>query len=427
MRISIIGSGYVGLTTGVGFALKGHEIWFVDVDKKKVDMINKARSPIYEPGLEEALRKVHSKDLVRATLSYEEAIKNTEITFIAVPTPTKDDGSIDLKFIEEVSRSVGEALKDKKERHLVVVKSTVLPGITENVVREIVKRTSGNEKISFAMNPEFLREGRAMEDVLNPDRVVIGVEDGYAKEKLLNLYKDFVSKDRILIMPIRSAELVKYSSNAFLSMKISYANLIGRLAKRLGVDVYEVMDAVGMDKRIGRDFLNAGLGFGGSCFPKDVKALSYFTKSLNVRNALWEEVLEINETQIDELIEIMKSAIGDLKGKEIVVLGLSFKPNTDDVRESRALKLIRKLIDEKVGKVYAHDPIAIDNAKKELSHDRIEYVYDLDNALRKADIVVIATEWEVYKREDLYKDKIVFDGRRVIKGKYAKYYEGLSW
>ncbi len=426
MRISIIGSGYVGLTTGVGFALKNHKVWFVDVDKRKVDMINRATSPIYEPGLEEALREVHSKGLVRATLSYEEAIKSTEITFIAVPTPTKDDGSIDLRFIENVSRSIGEALKDK-DKHIVVVKSTVLPGITENVVKEIIKQVSKNDNICFAMNPEFLREGRAMEDVLNPDRVVIGVEDEYAKEKLLSLYKDFVSEDRILIMPIRSAELVKYSSNAFLSMKISYSNLIGRLAKRLGIDVYEVMDAVGMDKRIGRDFLNAGLGFGGSCFPKDVKALSYFTKSLNVRNTLWEEVLEINETQIGELINIMKSVVGSLKGKEIVVLGLSFKPDTDDIRESRALKLIKKLIDEKAEKVYAHDPIAIDNAKKELSHDKVEYIYDLQDALSRADIVVIATEWEMYKNEELYKDKIVFDGRRVIRGEHARYYEGLSW
>ena len=428
MRISIIGSGYVGLTTGIGFALKGHKVIFVDVDKRKIDMINKGIPHIYEEGLEEAMKEVKDKNLIEATNDYSYAINNTDITFIAVPTPTTDEGKMDLSFIEKASASIGEALKGDKT-HIVVMKSTVLPGATENIAKRIMLEKSNNPNLHFAMNPEFLREGMALYDVLNPDRVVIGYEEGdnYTKESLYNLYKDFAPPEKIIFMSIREAELVKYASNAFLSMKISFANLVGRLAKRLNIDVYRVMDAVGMDKRIGRDFLNAGLGFGGSCFPKDVKALSHFTSQLNVDNSLWEDVLKINDTQIDEMINIMKRKLGELKDKEIVVLGLSFKPNTDDIRESRSLLLIQKLLKEDVKKIYAHDPIAIDNARSQLDHERLEYVRDLKECLSKSEVVVIVTEWDIYRDENLYKNKIVFDGRKTITGKYAKHYEGIAW
>ncbi len=426
MRISIMGPGYVGLTTGIGFALKGHKVIFVGVSDKKIDMINKGIPHIYEEGLEEAMKKVHAKGLIEATKDYEYAVNNTDISFICVPTPTDEEGKVDLRFIKESSKSIGEALKNGK-KHIVVMKSTVLPGTTENVVKKIIYEISKNKNVLFAMNPEFLREGMALYDVLNPDRIVIGCEDEEVKRVLYDLYKDFAPPERILFMSIRAAELVKYASNAFLSMKISFANLVGRLTKRLNIDVYEVMDAVGMDKRIGRDFLNAGLGFGGSCFPKDVKALSYFTKQLEVDNSLWEDILRINDTQIDEMILLMKSYLGTLKDKEIIVLGLAFKPNTDDIRESRGLLLIRRLLNEGVKKIYAHDPIAIENAKREFQNVKVEYVPELDKCLRKADIVVIVTEWDEYKDENFYRDKIVFDGRKTITGKFARYYEGLGW
>ncbi len=431
MKIGVIGSGYVGLVTGVCFTLKDHEVILVDVVKEKVDAINKGISPIYEPGLDEILKEALERNLIKATTSYEEMLKEADVIFIAVPTPSKPDGSMDVRYIEVVAKQIVETLNKLEPRNLVfVMKSTVLPGTTENIFKALVLagiKDEWKEKISFTMNPEFLREGVAVEDFLNPDRVVIGAENDYGKEVLVKIYKDFVDDEKILIVPIKVAELIKYASNAFLSMKISFANEIGNLAKSLGIDVYEVMEGVGMDKRIGRAFLNAGLGFGGSCFPKDVSALLNFGRSLGHDMRLLEATLEVNKKQPYKLVDLALKRYGSLEGKEVVVLGLAFKPNTDDVRESRALELIKALLEKGVAKVHAYDPKAIDNAKVVLEDERIIYHDSLESALESADIVFIATEWQDFANESLYEGKEVFDGRKVIKGEKAKYYEGICW
>ncbi|NPA38344.1 MAG: UDP-glucose/GDP-mannose dehydrogenase family protein [Candidatus Nanohaloarchaeota archaeon] len=431
MKVAVIGSGYVGLVTGACFTLKKHEVVLVDVVKEKVDKINKGILPIYEPGLDEIVKEALEEKLLKATTDYKEALENADMVFIAVPTPSKEDGSLDVKYIEQVASQIAETLEGLKPRKLLLVmKSTVLPGTTENIFKEIIINKVSEEwkgKLSFAMNPEFLREGIAVEDFLNPDRVVIGIEDDYGKDLLSKLYLDFVNEDKILITPIKVAELIKYASNAFLAMKISFANEIGNLSKSLGIDVYQVMDGVGMDKRIGRAFLNAGLGFGGSCFPKDVSALLNFGRGLGHKMLLLDATLQINKEQPKKLVDLALKRYGSLKDKEIVVLGLAFKPNTDDIRESKAIELIKLLLDEGIKAVHTYDPAAMENAKKYLSNNKIKYHATLENALSSAEIVFIATEWQEFKNEDLYEGKEVFDGRRVIEGKKAKYYEGICW
>lgn len=431
MKIGIIGSGYVGLVTGVCFTLKNHEVILIDVIKEKVDAINQGISPIYEPGLNEILKEALQRKIIKATTSYEEMLKIVDVVFVAVPTPSKPDGSMDTRFIEAVAKQIASNLNNLEPRNLVIVmKSTVLPGTTENIFKTLViagVKDEWKEKLSFTMNPEFLREGVAVEDFLNPDRVVIGAEDDYGKEVLVKLYKDFVVDDKILVVPIKVAELIKYASNAFLSMKISFANELGNLAKSLGIDVYQVMDGVGTDRRIGRDFLNAGLGFGGSCFPKDVSALLDFGNRLGHEMKLLKATLDVNNKQPYKLVDLAVKKYGSLEGKEVVVLGLAFKPDTDDVRESRALELIRALLEKGVAKVHTYDPKAIKNAKAVLDDARVVYHYSLQEVLSNADIVFIATEWQEFTDESLYEGKDVFDGRKVIKGEKAKYYEGICW
>ena len=416
MRISIIGTGYVGLITGVCFAHLGHDVVCVDVVEDKVNKINKGIPPIYEEGLEEMLKEELKNKRIKATLNYEE-IKNTDMTFIAVGTPSNEKGEIDLRYIEDASKKIAEAIKDK-DKHLVVVKSTVLPGTTEEVVEKIIK--SMNDRVEVAMNPEFLREGKAIEDFLKPDRIVIGYEGEYGKEMLDKVYEKIDAPK--LHVPIKVAEMIKYASNAFLAMKISYANEIGNICKKIGIDVYDVMKGVGMDFRISPYFLNAGVGFGGSCFPKDVSALKEYAKNQDYEPLLLEATLKINEMQP---IRLVKLAEEDLKKeKKAIVLGLAFKPGTDDIRESRSIPLIKELLRRGI-KIYAHDPIAIGNTKKEISS--VEYIEDLEEVMKKAKVVFVMTDWEEYKNEELYKGKIVYDGRRVIKGEKAEKYEGICW
>ena len=422
-RISIIGSGYVGLVTGIGLAELGNEVIFVDIDKNKIGLINSAMPPIYEKGLKELMQE--DKERYYATTDYYEAISKSEITFICVGTPSKEDGSIDLRYIESASRGIGEALANKEDFHVVVVKSTVIPGTTEDVVKPIIEKESGKKAFKdfgLAMNPEFLREGNAVEDFFNPDRIVIGVKDDKTKLILEELYRQFRCPK--IFTDIRTAEMIKYVSNAFLATKISFANEIGNICKKLGVDVYKVFEGVGLDHRINPSFFRAGIGFGGSCFPKDVKALIRKAEELGEEPKILKAVIEVNEKQPLILVELLKKYVPNLRDKRIGILGLAFKPDTDDVRESRAIPIVGALID-KGAKIIAYDPKAMNNFAK--IFPQIDYAKSAQEVIDKSDAVLIVTEWGEFEKLD-YRGKIVIDGRRMKKAmNEAKIYEGVCW
>jgi UDPglucose 6-dehydrogenase len=415
MKISIAGSGYVGLITGVTFAQLGHEVVLVDVIKEKIDRINKGISPIYEEGLDEILPDLVENGRLRGTTDMEEAVKSTEITFIAVGTPSREDGSIDLRYVESAASDIGKALKNKEGHHTVVVKSTVIPGTTEKIVKGIIEKESGKvagKDFSIAMNPEFLREGVALEDSMHTDRIVIGVMDNAGERTLRELYSKIDAP--ILVTTPTTAEMIKYTSNSFLAMKISFANEIANICDELDIDVYEVMKGVGMDHRISPYFLNAGAGFGGSCFPKDVKALISLAKEHSYEPELLKDIIEINDRQPLRLIEMAERFLGDLKGIRVAVLGLAFKPNTDDIRESRAIPLVKALV-EKGAEVIGYDPKAMDNFRK--LFPGIEYAESAEKALEKAEICMIQADWDEFKDidYDAFGLKALFDGRRTLR------------
>lgn len=420
MKIAIIGSGYVGLITGIGFAELGHEIIFIDIDERKVSMINSGKPPIFEKGLEELMEK--NKMKFQATTDYN-TVSESEVIFICVGTPPAEDGSMDLSFVKDASKMIGKNLGDAYP--VVVVKSTVLPGTTEDFVKPIIERESNKkafEDFGLAMNPEFLREGNAVEDFFNPDRIVIGVKDERTKSILEELYKPF--KCPKLITDIKTAEMIKYASNAFLATKISFANEIGNICKKLGIDIYEVFEGVGLDHRINPAFFRAGIGFGGSCFPKDVRALIKKAEELGEDPKILKAVIEVNEKQPLKIIELLKKHIPDLRGKTIGVLGLAFKPDTDDVRESRAIPVIRALLEEEA-KIVAYDPKAMENFRR--LFPQIEYASSAEDVIAESDAMLIVTEWKEFEELD-YSGKIVIDGRRVEKAmKEAKIYEGVCW
>jgi UDPglucose 6-dehydrogenase len=429
MRISIIGTGYVGTVTGTCFAHMGHEVTCVDVDPERVKKINAGLPPIYEEGLEELLRSYAGKSL-KATLDYDAAIANTDISFICVPTPTDADGKIDLRFIREASRSIGQRLKDKKSYHVVVVKSTVVPGTTAGVATPILEKESGKKAgvgFGMGMNPEFLREGKAVYDFQHPDRIVIGADDPKAAAIIRQLYAGYTCP--ILDTDTKTAEMIKYVSNAFLATKISFSNEVGNICKRLGIDTYKVMEGVGLDARISPHFLRSGLGFGGSCFPKDVKALIGKAGEVDYEPLLLKTVLQVNDRQPEIALRILKKHVPDLKGKKIAVLGLAFKDDTDDIRESRAIPLIGMLIAEGAD-VRAYDRLAAEHMKK--VYPNIVYCPTAGDALEGADACLIATEWKEFTllngEFSRMKTKIVIDGRKVVDplGKDI-IYEGLCW
>ena len=416
MNISIIGTGYVGLVSGVGFADMGHEVTCVDIDEEKVNMINQGEPPIYEKGLDELLKDLVSEGELKATTDTEEAVKNTDITFICVGTPSKSDGDMDLSAVRSASKDIAGALAGKDGYHVVCVKSTVVPGTTEKEVLPILEKSGRNvgEDFGLGMNPEFLREGVALDDFLHPDRIVIGGYDKRSTDKIAEAYEDFYHPK--FITSIRTAEMIKYVSNSLLATKISFANEISRLCEKVGVDVYEVMDGVGMDHRIKRDFLNAGAGFGGSCFPKDVKALVELARYKDVEPKILQSVLEVNESQPLHVVEMLEKKLGDLTGKKIAILGLSFKAGTDDTRETRALPMARELV-RKGADVFGYDPMAMDEFAEEFSD--IELVDSIEEALEGADGCIIQNDWDEFKSmgSDDFKGmerKLVVDGRRIL-------------
>ena len=421
MRISIIGTGYVGVVTGTCLAELGHSIIFVGRDKKKLDLINSGKSPIIETQLDQLLEK--NKKRIKTTVDLSDAIRKTELTFICVGTPSKDDGSIDLQQVEDVSLAIGKSLYSDDNYHTINVKSTVLPGTIETLVLPILERESGKKAFldfGIGSNPEFLKEGTAVDDFFHTDRVVIGVNDQKTKEVLEELYQPLNAP--IFATTIRTSEMIKYTSNAFLATKISFANEIGNLCKKMGIDSYEVFKGVGLDSRINPHFFRSGIGFGGSCFPKDVRALIAHARTLGVEPQVLDAVIGTNEDQPAKMIELLKRHM-DITGKTIGILGLAFKPDSDDVRESRAIPIIETLQKEGAN-IIAFDPVAMDNFRH-LFPD-ISYMKRAKDVLI-ADAVLIVTEWKEFASLN-YRGKIVIDGRRMPEvKKTAGTYEGMCW
>ncbi|MFN4133082.1 MAG: UDP-glucose dehydrogenase family protein [Candidatus Hadarchaeales archaeon] len=422
MKILVVGAGYVGLTTGVGLASLGHKVVSLDVDEKKVNMLNQGKSPIYEKGIGKLLKKVRSEEHFSATTDVLAAVKDAEIIFICVGTPSKKSGEIDLRYLLQAARSLGGAIGKVGGYKIVVVKSTVVPGTTEEKVIPLLEKTSGKKagkQFGVCVNPEFLKEGSALKDFFHQDRIVIGELDPKSGNGLAKLYRGF--RCPIIRTNLRTAEMIKYASNAFLAAKISLINEIGNICKRLGIDVYEVARGIGADPRISPHFLEAGVGFGGSCFPKDVRALITRAEELGYRPRMLKSVMEVNDIQPFILLGLLKKHIPDLRGKTIGVLGLSFKPGTDDIREAPSIKIVGELL-RGGAHVKAYDPKAVENFKR-LFPD-IDYC-DAEEVLN-SDAVLILTGWDEFRRLN-YKGKIVIDGRKIDEARKARIYEGVCW
>lgn len=421
MKIAVIGAGYVGLVTGTCLSELGHTVHVINRNPEKTVSINEGCPPIYEKGLEELLSKNIGKTLF-ATTDYEKA-GESDLIFICVGTPSQRDGSADLSMIEAASRSIGEVLQNKTHSPIVIVKSTVPPGTTERIVQSLVVENAGRSDIGFAMNPEFLREGRAVEDFFHPDRIVIGSNDLRSFKETASAYRGIDAP--ILQTSLTAAEMIKWVSNAFLATKISFSNEIGNICKRIGIDVYEVMKGVGMDTRISPHFLNSGVGFGGSCFPKDVSALIHFAESCGEDPIILKSVMKVNEYQADRMIALLKSRIADIHAKRIAVLGLAFKDDTDDVRDSRAIPVIKRLIEEGA-KVRAFDPLA--NTTMQKIFPAIVYCHSAGEALDGADACLVMTEWPEFSQLagefERMNSKVIIEGRRILS---YPHHEGICW
>lgn len=423
MQISIIGGGYVGLVSAACFADMGHDVSIIEIDKEKVNKINSGFSPIYEKGLDHLL-SAHVGHTLHATTDYDD-IPDSDLFIICVGTPPRSDGSSDLSMIELASTSIGKALQDLNGYHVIVVKSTVPPGTTQNKVIPAVLKSSGKRQneIGFVMNPEFLREGLAVQDFLEPSRIVIGSSNLKAGDLVEAAYQGL--KAPVIRTGISEAEMIKYASNAFLATKISFSNEIGNICKRLGINVYEVMKGVGMDPRISPLFLNAGAGFGGSCFPKDVMALIHLAECMGENPSLLKSVIEVNNCQPLRMVELLERKIGDLEGKHVTILGLAFKNDTDDIRESRSISVITEL-KQKGAKVSAYDPLA--NPSMNRIFPDIDYHESAADALKGADACLVMTEWPEFSLLDnefnLMNSRIIIEGRKVLK---CGGVDGICW
>jgi UDPglucose 6-dehydrogenase len=414
MKIAVIGSGYVGLVTGTCFAETGNTVVCVDIDESKVNKMRNGEVPIYEPHLDVLFQRNIKQGRLSFTTEIEGAVKDAEIIFLALPTPPGEDGSADLSYILGVADTLGKIIKDYK---VIIDKSTVPVGTAEKVTAAIAK----NATVDFAVvsNPEFLREGYAVDDFLKPDRVVIGTTDEKAREILKRLYKPYVRQGNpILFMDEKSAELTKYAANAFLATKITFMNEVANFCEKVGADVDMVRVGIGSDQRIGKRFLFPGIGYGGSCFPKDVQALAKSGEEYGYNFGILDAVMSINEKQKTIIVpKINKYFKGDLKGKKIALWGLAFKPDTDDIREAPALYIIEELL-AAGAEITAFDPEAMSNVK-ELLGDKIKFALSRDEAAKDADALVIATEWQIFrapdfkKLEEIMKDKVIFDGRNL--------------
>ncbi|HLP36262.1 UDP-glucose/GDP-mannose dehydrogenase family protein [Lacibacter sp.] len=431
MKIAVVGTGYVGLVTGTCFAETGNQVTCVDIDKSKVDKLSNGQITIYEPGLEKIFLRNLKEGRLHFTTNLAEGVKDATIVFLALPTPPGEDGSADLKYILGVADDLGKILTDYK---VIVDKSTVPVGTADKVQAAIAKNFKG--AFAVVSNPEFLREGVAVEDFMKPDRVVVGTSDERAKKIMTELYAPFVrSGNPVIFMDEKSAELTKYAANSFLAVKISFMNEVARLCELLGADVDMVRKGIGSDERIGKRFLFPGIGYGGSCFPKDVQALVRSSSEVNYDFEILNAVMKVNEEQKLFLMPKINSYFnGDLKGKRFALWGLAFKPNTDDIREAPALYMIDALT-EAGATVHAYDPEAMPNVKQVVG-DKIDFAESQYDALVNADALIIATEWsefrtpEFEKISSMLKNKVIFDGRNVYDREQMKqlgfFYESVG-
>jgi UDPglucose 6-dehydrogenase len=431
MKIAVIGTGYVGLVTGTCFAETGNDVCCVDIDTKKVEKLSNGQITIYEPGLEKLFLRNLKEERLKFTTSLEEGIKEAEIIFLALPTPPGEDGSADLKYILGVSDHLGRILKEYK---VVVDKSTVPVGTAEKVHAAIRKNYAG--EFDVVSNPEFLREGVAVDDFMKPDRVVIGASSERARKTMNDLYLPFVRQGNpIIFMDERSAELTKYAANSFLATKITFMNEVALLCERLGADVDMVRRGIGSDERIGKRFLFPGIGYGGSCFPKDVQALVKSSQEVSYDFRILNAVMDVNEKQKLHLMpKIRKYFKENLKGRHFALWGLAFKPNTDDIREAPALYMVDALLAEGAT-VTVFDPEAMNNVKQ-LVGDKITYAENQYDALEKADALIIATEWNEFRTPNFLKivtslkNKVIFDGRNLFDNAAIRelgfYYESIG-
>jgi UDPglucose 6-dehydrogenase len=426
MKITVVGTGYVGLVTGTCFAEVGIDVHCVDIDKNKIDNLNKGIIPIYEPGLEEMVARNVEKKRLFFTTNLGETIKDCQVIFSAVGTPPDEDGSADLKYVLDVAREVGENMQDYV---LIVTKSTVPVGTAEKVrktVKDALAKRGLDIPFDVASNPEFLKEGAAIDDFMKPDRIVVGVDSERAEELMKKLYKPFTMNGHpVIFMDIVSAEMTKYAANSMLATKISFMNDIANLCEIVGADINMVRKGIGSDRRIGKYFIYPGTGYGGSCFPKDVKALIKTAKGYGYNLRVLTAVEDVNEDQKSILIRKMNTYFNyDLKGKTIAIWGLSFKPNTDDMREAPSRVIIAKLL-EAGAKVRAYDPVSLHEAER-IFNDSIEFAKDQYDALVDADALVIVTEWSEFKFPNfrvikkLLKNPAVFDGRNIYDAKEMK-------
>ena len=441
MKISVVGTGYVGLVSGVCLAAKGHDVVCIDIDQAKVDRINNGEPPIYEEGLEDLLKELIGKTL-RADTDLKKAVQLTDLSLIAVGTPFKGD-EIDLKYIEQVSRDIGEAIKEKDGYHVVVVKSTVVPGTTDSVVLPILEEASGKKAgadFGVGMNPEFLREGVAVSDFMDPDRIVLGGIDEKTLSVMDQLYTVFDGVDVMHTNP-RTAEMIKYTANSLLATMISFSNEIANLSACYGdIDVSEVMKGVHLDKRLSpirpdgeritpsfTTYIEAGCGFGGSCFPKDVKALIAHGKKVGQDMALLDSVIQVNEDQPNRMIELLNKHFVHLDGVKVAVLGLAFKPGTDDIRESPAIPIIAKLL-EGGAAIQAFDPIAEAEMKHVYDENQVTYCDTLEKTVAGAEAVLLVTRWPEFSAlpEMIGPDVLLVDGRRMIAKDRVARYEGIG-
>lgn len=431
MKIAVIGTGYVGLVTGTCFAETGNDVTCVDIDKNKVEKMRNGIVPIYEPHLDVLFERNIKQGRLKFTTEVKEAVDDAAIIFLALPTPPGEDGSADLSYILGVADELGKIITDYK---VIVDKSTVPVGTAEKVTAAIAK----NAKVDFDVvsNPEFLREGFAVDDFLKPDRVVIGTSSDRARKTMEHLYKPYVRQGNpIIFMDEKSAELTKYAANSFLATKITFMNEIANFCEKVGADVDMVRIGIGSDTRIGKRFLFPGIGYGGSCFPKDVQALAKSGKEYGYEFSILDSVMRVNEEQKVIIMPKIKAYFNNnLKGKKIALWGLAFKPDTDDIREAPALYIIDELL--KLGaEITAYDPEAMDNVKEKYG-DKINFASDRDSALDGADALVIATEWQVFRNPDFNKlankmnQKVIFDGRNLYDLKEMKelgfYYNSIG-
>jgi UDPglucose 6-dehydrogenase len=428
MKITIIGSGYVGLVSGICFAKIGHEVICVDKDENKIAKLQKNIIPIFEPGLSELLSEAVKAQKISFTTNLQEALNGSSVVFIAVGTPQDSDGSADLSYVLAAAKEIAELSNSYK---LIVTKSTV-PAGTGYKIKALVKETNSALDFAVASNPEFLREGAAIDDFMNPDRIVIGTEDEKAQKILAEIYEKFTA-EKLVTTDIITAELIKYASNSFLATKISFINEMADLCEIVGGDIKKLSNAMGLDSRIGEKFLNPGPGFGGSCFPKDILAILNIAKENDVSLSLIDSVVTSNKHRKVKMVEKISVALGGkIEGKKIALLGLAFKANTDDIRYSPAITIAQELA-KKGAEIFATDPEAIENSKRELAEFKnISFFDDAYEAMKDADLIVIATEWKNYRELDFSKIKTkkivdlrnLFDAKKMRETGFEYYYIG---